>query len=407
MSGKRVFVVVAAMVLTLQACSAGGTTPQGEERQQGQTSPPAAVPTQNPKPTGQATQGEAIGQSQPQGQDLGSGPNLELWGVPSLISPWGEQGMERIVYVLVGKNASSGWYGYKISDQTTQGTCAWMMNLDVKQRPTLYTEEGHEYQALMPYDFEADRVRAQSGQLSPGLVEWYDTFSFNPQCGAKSAGSYFNPLPPGAGFTAVSENLVFPQELGIVMFDIPETATPKTMQVPYSCLGQWRNLECEVRSADVHLFDVGSVPITAVDESYGVEVHRAGEKIDIGGVANLVVTAKSEGGNAIQLVFVLESKHPGYTLKVYNHEFSFLHQFLRVPRDIIISTVDGQWMDNFRNAEVGPMQTIGMTGSLGLKDEYWWATPTGEPYWLFGHIELKEDSPAAVLTQANYVVELR
>jgi len=208
-------------------------------------------------------------------------------------------------------------------------------------------------------------------------------------------GKFWNPLPPGAVFAWTSEEVT--EWFGVAIFDIPESATLKTLLVPYSCKGAWRVLECEPKTAVAHLGDYeGPAPI---DESYGARIYQAGEGIDIGGVASVKVTSGDGGGSSNPLIFALDSLHAGYTLKIDEVNFGFLHSAPSVI-SMGFSSVD---LEGPR--EVGPMQAVEIDGELDLEGRYW-PTPVGQSYWLFGHIELKEDSPTGASTEINFVVEL-
>lgn len=309
---------------------------------------------------------EDVGQGQASDQ-----PSLELSAIlgefPAI--DLGE-GMQRVIITLAGKNTSSSWWSYGLASFNllwNDTDCFWSM--DSMDSPVLETDTGYTYKATTNTDWN---------------------------CGPRQVWD----VPPGMEFVQVGDSGGF---FGYITFDIPVTATPKTISLYY-------------RSAGIHPLSESyeplliTVPITdwnewvssrhefPFDPAYlkHFPIYKTGEKIPVGNFAEVVVQSPGTlEDNSLPITMTVISLHEGYPL-VFDEWDSFtslVFEFGILRFQPALSTWG--WSSN---NNIGPLQ------SIALQAEF--QNPGKLKAWLIVTMTLEEVSPAKAESSIHFVVEL-
>lgn len=306
-------------------------------------------------------------------------PNLELYATYVERLDIGS-GLQRFLVLLDAKNASTGWFSYRIGGAGSQSMCLWNVgqtgplgsNPEGDGAPVLWTKQGYQYPALT-----------------------HSSLDFT--CGAKSVGV----VPPGTYISWVVNPQAWPDPIlgdiyGMMAFEIPEGATPDIIHVPYRC-GSIPNLDIcsEPHTTTLRLENSnrGQIPF---DLTYSPNILNSGEVLDVGESATLSIDgARLSDGSAVGIQVAIESLHPGYS-----HKVSMLIGLISNLGEVL--EVSPEWNPGIDR--VGPMQSIRATAIIPLEGSS--AHETERSYWVFGQITLEEDSTSSIVTSQKFIVSL-
>lgn len=342
---KKLYFVLAVLIVAGLACSLTGTQPVSQPSNPIQAT---AVPTE-------------------EAPIVSSAPNLELLAYLADTQDIGN-GMKRVQIMFWGKNASSGWWSYGLS-QGFGGRCD-----NGQIIPILETEEGFTYKPSALYDY--------------------------------SCGGLIVDVPPGMTFgDLVVDEYIADSPFGQVFFDIPTAATPKAVTFGYGYNG-WVSItepyDQQVTTAKVlpgDNFEPINDPFDPAYKKY-FHIYKPGEEIAIGTLAKIVVeSAGTEADGSLSITINLISIDQGYKL-ICDRDTSaaLLFQDGTVGYWNRLADCRGGSVWGPLAPELGPLQTTAF--------QYTAQNPEKLKVWLLGAFVLQEVSDAKTEARQNFIVEL-